>query len=285
MDLEKLTKHQTVLLALLLSFVTSIATGIVTVTLMDQAPPAITNTINRVVERTIEVIVPDSSNQAASVITRETTVVVTEEDLVTDTIERGIQSLARIEIFSEEEGEFRTSVLGTVISSNGLIVTDPEYVVAGGVYYARLGKDRFDLEVLIQDEDLGVAILGVSSVEGEEVTFESVSFAKTSELKLGQTLISLSGSDRDLVSMGVISGFRYIDVLVNPDEKLVDGEEPETISVLSRIDTDIADSILSGGPNFNVFGESTEDATGSSRASITASVRRTTSTPSLSNTE
>ena len=34
MDLEKLTKHQTVLLTLLVSFVTSIATGIVTVGLL-----------------------------------------------------------------------------------------------------------------------------------------------------------------------------------------------------------------------------------------------------------
>src|SRR6185295_1104483 len=61
MDIEKLTKSQIVLLTLLVSFVTSIATGIVTVSLMDQAPPAIAQTVNRVIEHTIETVVASST--------------------------------------------------------------------------------------------------------------------------------------------------------------------------------------------------------------------------------
>src|SRR3989344_2658871 len=57
-DLEQLTKTQLILLALLVSFVTSIATGIVTVTLVDQAPADITRTMNTVVEKTVERVVP-----------------------------------------------------------------------------------------------------------------------------------------------------------------------------------------------------------------------------------
>ncbi len=54
MAVEDLNKNQIILLTLLVSFVTSIATGIVTVTLIDQAPAPVAQTINQIVERTIE---------------------------------------------------------------------------------------------------------------------------------------------------------------------------------------------------------------------------------------
>ena len=57
MELEHLNKTQIVLLTTLVAFVSSIATSIVTVTLMDQAPPGTTTTIRNVVERTVERVV------------------------------------------------------------------------------------------------------------------------------------------------------------------------------------------------------------------------------------
>src|SRR3989344_8951136 len=53
MNMESLTKTQIVLLVLLVSFVTSLATGIVTVTLVNQAPKPITHTISKVVEKLV----------------------------------------------------------------------------------------------------------------------------------------------------------------------------------------------------------------------------------------
>ena len=49
-NMVSLTKTQIVLLFLLVSFVTSLATGIVSVTLVNQAPQPVTHTINKVVE-------------------------------------------------------------------------------------------------------------------------------------------------------------------------------------------------------------------------------------------
>lgn len=62
MDVKDLNKSQLILLAILLSFVTSIATGITTVTLMEEAPKTITIPINRVVRETVEKIVPADTN-------------------------------------------------------------------------------------------------------------------------------------------------------------------------------------------------------------------------------
>jgi hypothetical protein len=60
MDIEDLSKSQLLLLMLFVNFITSIATGVLTVSLLDQAPANVTQTVNRIVDHTIETIATSS---------------------------------------------------------------------------------------------------------------------------------------------------------------------------------------------------------------------------------
>ncbi len=66
MDIEDLTKSQLLLLTILVNFVVAIATGVLTVSLLDQGPTTITQTVNRIVDHTIETVttqVPSSGTE------------------------------------------------------------------------------------------------------------------------------------------------------------------------------------------------------------------------------
>src|SRR3989338_9159201 len=137
MSLEELTKTQIILLTLLISFITSIATGIVTVSLVDQARIGFTQTVNRVVERTVEKVVP---TQVAGIntVTKETTVVVKEEDVIATSIESVSSSIVSVKkIITLEDGTTSNLFLGwgMHISSDGLIATDSAFVGEGETYF------------------------------------------------------------------------------------------------------------------------------------------------------
>lgn len=92
MRMEQLSKTQLVLLVLLVSFMTSLVTGIVTVTLVAQGPVPITDTVHRVVEKTIEKVVPAEPQSATAAAAgsdgqeKEAVRVITQEDLVVETV-------------------------------------------------------------------------------------------------------------------------------------------------------------------------------------------------------
>lgn len=236
MEIEELTKSQIILLVLLVSFVTSIATGIVTVSLLAQTPPAITQTINRVVERTVETVVP-GENQAASVVTKETTVVVKEDDLITESIGGGFSKIVRI-----YEGTATTSpiiALGAV-TGGGTIVTDLSRV--SDEHAVSVGDGIYTYIVSKTIPELGVAFMTATGTPPNVESFKGVG---VDSINLGQTMIGLYGARSDRVAMSVVSAISDADVVEV-------GEE----SITARfVETTIGETVTAGTPLISIFGD------------------------------
>lgn len=82
MDIEDLSKTQLLLLTILVNFVTAIATAVMTVSLLNEAPPTVTQTVNRIVERTVET----AAQAPLPGIPAKETVVIRDEDLLSAAI-------------------------------------------------------------------------------------------------------------------------------------------------------------------------------------------------------
>ncbi len=263
MDIEHLTKLQIVLLVLLVSFVTSIATGIVTVTLLEEAPPVVTQTINRIVEHTIERVVPGET-QTATVIETEKTVVVNEEDLITQAIEKNTDKIVQI-FRNTEDGSVYVGA-GALVSKDGVVAaaTDGSILSSHGSYFVILssGKEIEGNLVLTEREGNSTALLRLTFTEEDGVVPPSITYGDINRLKLGQTTLTLAGRVRTSIALGIISGLDEEEVeveeLSGSEEGFVEEslKEPRVISVLQAIETNIDSSkIEKGGVLLNLFGE------------------------------
>lgn len=82
MNIEDLTKTQLLLLTILVNFIVSIATGVLVISMLDQSPAPITQTVQQIVDHTIETI----STPIASPIGKPTPVPATPEQQLTAAI-------------------------------------------------------------------------------------------------------------------------------------------------------------------------------------------------------
>jgi S1-C subfamily serine protease len=257
MDIEKLTKQQIILVTLLVSFVTSIATGIVTVALMDQAPPGVTQTINRVVERTVErVIVPPATNNAAAVVTRET-VVVKEDDRIVESVDKNKMSVVRI-YTNTNDPQARVFVgLGTIMTKEGLIATGDVFADIQGKYLITADGVKFHyVSVLKKPKDNQFYFLKVIQEEKNPVTFTPVALADSNTLKIGQSIIAWGGEVRNAVSTGIISSLideqGKVEVASTTSATTTNTVKTQVVGIMTN--NNLIDSIP-GGPLLNLYGE------------------------------
>jgi S1-C subfamily serine protease len=255
--MEGLTKQQLILLALLVSFVTSMATGIVSVSLMDQAPKSVTQTINRVVERTVEKVMPASVNSAAGV-TKET-IVVRSDDMVVAAVEQNKVKIVRIMKVRDEYGAAKEKFGGLAIAVNngGLLVADisilaKEVDAFGSIIpesYKAITADGKFLQVVPVgvNEANSLVFLRAQTAEGKIDTtaaWSSVSLGDSNGLKLGQTVIAIGGDDTNVISTGIISS------LIGPSGKTLKSTDYSII----KTDIQFKDAV-SGTILLNLSGE------------------------------
>lgn len=232
MDIEQLSKSQIVLLTLLVSFVTSIATGIVTVSLMDQAPPAVAQTVNRIIERTVEKVTP-TGLAAATAVTQEKTVVVKESDLISQAVSRANPSLVRLYTTSTDTPIFLG--LGVVLDASGTIVSDADIFKEGDVAIAELANgSHARVSLTSQDATSAIAYFApaASTTDGKPLIWNPITIAG-SHPALGATVIAIGGKSTARIASGIITT-----LIASADDKA-----PQVI------DTDVSpDAILPGSP-------------------------------------
>ena len=204
MSIDELSKSQLLLLALLVSFITSIATGVLTVSLLEETPQTVTQTVNRVVERTIERVAPveEGSSQGAAVITRETTVIVKEDEVLSDSVAAHAR---RVVTLHSATTTAPATGLGLVFPRRGLIATVTGAIPAEQPFALFSGGQFIELEVVSSGSSRdSIALLRPKLAEGQTMpSVASYEIAATSSLRRAQSVSSLTA--RGAVETGIIS--------------------------------------------------------------------------------
>ncbi len=245
--MDELTQTQIILLTLLVSFITSIATGIITASLLAEAPIGVTQTINRVVERTIEKVIPETIvTEGGETIIKEVTVI-KEEDAVTSAIEKTAKSVVRIyspTLNNERQGEFYG--LGLIISAEGLVVSDLRNVNSKEQYTITLSDGAVvDARAVDVGVANNVAIFKISPTSTKD-SFAPITLSPN-EPKLGQSVIAIQGENKNNLALGRVLSIE------TKIEKTPEGEE---IKVAESVTTDIGlVGEIAGSALLNLSGE------------------------------
>jgi hypothetical protein len=181
MNIEELSKAQLILLTILVNFVTSVATGILTVSLLDQAPSVVTQTINRVVDHTVETVtkvVPSSigSSPAPS-----------NQDLVTAAI--ASDAAHSVAIFDLKTGTSTPAIsVGTYLPTTRAVVTASREALPKEVLIEFANNEH--VSASLSHTGSGLMIYGFSDTATLPKA-ASLSAIPAKDLKLGQTVLAI----------------------------------------------------------------------------------------------
>jgi S1-C subfamily serine protease len=235
--MEHLTKQQIVLLTLLVSFMTSIATGIVTVSLINQAPAGTTNTIERVIEDSVAAALPSSNLAAVGQPSSGS------GGSLTAAIGTIGKSIVKI---GEYGSNTSNSGLGIVVNSHGTVMTDKSVIAGlnkiaiaypnGHSYGAAPIEAQSNGDIVFLQPFLATDQSSLASATST-ASFNPVSIADFP--KLGETIVSLGGALAGILGVGIV-------------DEIVTGGASSTPSAVST--TIALSKVMPGSPLFNIAG-------------------------------
>jgi hypothetical protein len=208
--MEDLTKQQMVLLTVLVSFVCSVATSIMIVSLLTDTAPVVSQTINNIVEKTIEKVVTGTTTPVY--IKTPPAPVMTENEKVISAVQSNLSKLVSIRE-KALPGESATSTekigIGSIISSDGLILVDSsvigektEFLVFFGDKYRTAKKVYFDNTLHLVFLLVGDAVKDNKNMGG--IDFTPVVYSR-GELTLGLPMVALGGENGKSMAKGTLT--------------------------------------------------------------------------------
>jgi hypothetical protein len=200
MDIEELSKAQLLMLMLLVNFVTSIATGILTVSLLDQAPANVTQTVNRIVDHTIETIA--TSSPLAGIVAPPVTITKTIIQNSTDQLPAAVAAAASRSVLLYDSAGTSTPVLsvGTYLPKARAVVVASQTGLPNSVVVAF--PDGSSVSASLSHTGATITVYGF----GDKAVLPNASspiLVMRANLKAGETVVALT-SDGSAVA-GIIS--------------------------------------------------------------------------------
>lgn len=221
--MEHLTRQQIILLALFVSFFSSIATGIVVVSLMDQSTPTptVTQTINRIVERTVEKASPSQPSGKEIVIVKD-------DQAIINAISNVNKSIVRITGVASDATTDRYVGIGIIASDSGKIIADLQSVAPGESLYAHLdGGNTVSVSYISTDPDTQLSLFQADQSNDPRSTraYSPVLLGDSDSVKLGQAVIFISGYKTPIVATGIVSSIVQDRIIANvPDKQNFDSQ-------------------------------------------------------------
>ena len=197
MNIEDLSKSQLLLLMVLVNFIVSIATGVLTVSLLDQTPTTVTRTINQLVERTVETVNADSPIPIVVEPATPIPVAPTEEERLTSAISSAAARTVSIHIRSTSTPAV---AVGVYFAKSRIVATTMRPSLPKEAVIQFAGGVAIPASLARTSDDIGIYGFADDAALPQIPSAGRISAA---DLKLGQTVVAIT-SER-AAATGIIS--------------------------------------------------------------------------------